>query len=159
MRVALMMFALSVSLVTVAQNEQRSAPKHASNSPYRIMIAGDPSDSTPNGQERELVRSKLISSLSKECKQRCVVAEQAIDDDTKVDAILTGSWQIEECWNCRPRMQGAMRLVAKDGTVLWSDTVYSSRFARSITSSFADEVAKKLVSSLASEPPASAAGN
>jgi len=45
-----------------------------------------------------------------------------------------------------------VRLVARDGTVLWSNTVYSSWLKKSITSSFADNAAKALVSSLASKP-------
>jgi NAD-dependent oxidoreductase involved in siderophore biosynthesis len=70
-----------------------------------------------------------------------------------MDAILTGSTVREiNCYGCNPDVQGAMRLVAKDGTVLWSDTVISNRLARSATSSFADNVAKKLVSHLASKP-------
>ncbi len=118
------------------------------------MIAGFAGidDLTYSQKEQELIRSKLVSSLYKHCGSVCTVVEQGYDDDTKIDAILTGSWQLmSPCFNCAPRMQGAMRLVAKDGTVLWSGTVYSALFAKSISSSFADNVAKKLVSHLASK--------
>lgn len=108
-------------------------------------------DYTPAERDEELVRSKLISSLSKQCKASCVVVERAIEGDTAVDAVLTGAWRIDNCYGCKLKMQGALRLLAKDGTVLWSDTIYSSTFARSITSSFADNAAKKLVGSLSSK--------
>jgi hypothetical protein len=42
-----------------------------------------------------------------------------------------------------------MRLVDKEGAVLWAATVYNSPLARSATSSFADNVAKKLAAFLA----------
>ncbi len=108
----------------------------------------------------ELVRSKLISSLSRQCGSACMVVEHSVDgsDTAEVDAILTGIARIEQPgYDCEYRMQGAVRLVARDGKVLWSDTVYSSWLKRSVTSSFADNVAKKLVSRLASKPQAAAA--
>ncbi len=147
MKLVLMILALGIAL-------QLSAQQQATNHPYRIMVGGFVAehDYSPAAKEEELVRSKLISSLSRECNDLCVVTEQALEDDTKVDAVLTGSWLIENCYNCKLRMQGALRLVAKDGAVLWSDTVYSSRFSRGITSSFTDNAAKKLVSHLASKP-------
>ncbi len=150
MKILLLMLVLGTALQSSAQNEQAPAVKH----PYRIMVAGDPGDTTTYGKDQELIRSKLISSLSKRCSHYCIVVEPAIEDDTKVSAILTGSWRVvEDCWNgCSYSMQGSMRLIAKDGSVIWSDTVYSNRFARSASSSFADNVAKKLVSHLASKP-------
>jgi hypothetical protein len=38
-----------------------------------------------------------------------------------------------------------MRLVDKDGAVLWADTVYRSALARSATSSFAENTAREIV--------------
>ncbi len=150
MKTFLMMLVVGVALQASAQNEQPPAVKH----PIRIMVGSFNADHYMFPLSPELIRSKLVSSLSRQCKNTCVVTELGYDDDTQVDAILTGSWHATEgdCWNCRPNLQGAIRLVAKDGTVLWSDTVHNSLFARSISSSFADNVAKKLVSHLASKP-------
>jgi hypothetical protein len=41
------------------------------------------------------------------------------------------------------RVQGSMRLVNKDGKVIWAATLYSSPFSKSATSSFADRTARK----------------
>jgi hypothetical protein len=144
MKILLFVLAVGMGMQSVAQNQATSGTKQ----PFRIAVIIRPA-APMTTDEVELIRSKLISSLVRKCEGSCVVAEQAWDDDSKVDAILTGSAVIQnQCYNCAPRMQGAMRLVAKDGTVLWSDTVYSSAFTRSVTSSFADNVAKKLVSQL-----------
>lgn len=148
MKIVLMILVLGTALQSSAQNEQPPAVKH----PYRIMVATiNQDDQSFNGQLLDLVRSKLISSLSRQCGNTCVVVEPA--DEVKVDVMLYGSYHFDTpCWNCGTSMQGAMRLVANDGKVIWSDTVYSSRFARSLSSSFADNLAKKLVAHLASKP-------
>jgi hypothetical protein len=87
------------------------------------------------------VRSKIISSLAQFCGSSCTVMEA---DGDVADAVLTGNVLIQSSESGRVRVQGAMRLVDKDGAVLWAATVYSSPFARSATSSFADNAAKKL---------------
>lgn len=92
------------------------------------------------------VRSKLISSLAEACGSNCTVVDNGGDDNA--DAVLTGTVLIETPDNRRYRVQGAMRLVDKDGDVLWAGTIYSSPFARSATSSFADNTAKKIASFL-----------
>jgi len=147
MKTFLMMLVVGLALMPVL-NAQPPA-----NRPLRIMVVIRAMQGTSDS-EAEFLRSKLVSSLSRRCGSVCIVVEQAPDaDETKMDAILTGSTVREiSCYGCNPDVQGAMRLVAKDGTVLWSDTVLSERFARSATSSFADNVAKKLVSHLASKP-------
>lgn len=95
-----------------------------------------------------LLRSKLISSLAQECGSECKVVEDFGPSESngsdKADAVLTGSGILESADNAHHRLQGAMRLVDKDGTVLWADTIYSSPFARSLSSSFADNTAKKV---------------
>lgn len=99
------------------------------------------------------VRSKLISSLAQDCGSDCTVVEavgpsEDNGEDT-ADGVLTGTVLVQ-CPDSRHcRIQGAMRLVDKDGTVLWAATIYSSPFARSASSSFADNTAKKLASFLA----------
>lgn len=95
-----------------------------------------------------LVRSKLISSLVKFCGSDCTVMEAVDKEGDVADAILTGTVLVQNSGS-RYRVQGAMRLVDKDGVVLWADSVYSSSLARGATSSFADNVAKKLTSFLA----------
>jgi hypothetical protein len=96
-----------------------------------------------------LVRSKLISSLVQRCGSDCTVMEAVDKDGDVADAVLTGDMLIQTVDSRHFRVQGAMRLVENDGTVLWAATVYNSPFARSVTSSFADNVAKKLASFLA----------
>jgi hypothetical protein len=91
-----------------------------------------------------LVRSKLISSLAQYCGTSCTVMEPVDKDGDVADAVLTGDMLIQTPDNRHYKMQGAMRLVDKDGAVLWAATVYNSPLARSATSSFAENVAKKL---------------
>jgi hypothetical protein len=91
------------------------------------------------------VRSKLISSLAQACGSSCTVVDNG---DDNADAVLTGTVLIQTPDHRRYRVQGAMRLVDKEGDVLWAGTIYSSQFARSATSSFADNTAKKIASFL-----------
>ncbi len=91
-----------------------------------------------------IVRSKLISSLVQYCGSNCTVMEAVDKDGDVADAILTGSMLVQTPDSTHYKVQGAMRLVDKDGSVLWAATVYNSALARSATSSFADNVAKKL---------------
>jgi hypothetical protein len=44
----------------------------------------------------------------------------------------------------RYRIHAAVRLVDKDGKVLWADDVSSSRYGQSASSSFSENVAKNL---------------
>jgi hypothetical protein len=102
-----------------------------------------------------LVRSKLISSLAQDCGSNCTVVEavgpSGGNGEDTADGILTGALLVQTPDNRHYRVQGAMRLVDKNGTVLWAATIYSSPFARSATSSFADNTAKKLASFLAAK--------
>lgn len=91
-----------------------------------------------------LVRSKLISSLAQHCGSDCSVVEAVDKDGDIADAVLTGDMLIQTSDSRHYRVQGAMRLVDKDGAVLWAATVYNSPLGRSATSSFADNVAKKV---------------
>jgi len=108
----------------------------------------------PNNPDWDgLVQSKLISSLAHDCGSGCTVVEaigpsEDNGEDT-ADGVLTGAVLVQTSDTRHDRVQGAMRLVDKDGTVIWAATIYSSPFARSATSSFADNTAKKLASFLA----------
>jgi hypothetical protein len=99
-----------------------------------------------------IVRSKLVGSLARYCGSACTVVEAVGPSDNNgpdiADGILIGTVVVQTSDNRRYVVQGAMRLVDKDGNVLWADTVYSSPFARSATSSFAENTAKKLASFL-----------
>ena len=95
------------------------------------------------------VTSKLISALAKDCADRCIVLEANGDnEEDRADGVLTGAMLIQS-GSDRIRVQGAMRLVAKDGSIAWADTIYSSPFARSASSSFAENTAKRLTAYLA----------
>jgi len=127
----LVAFLLAVSLLAL--------PLHAQDTrTIRVdqLVADNPGDqSTAN-----LLTAKLISYLTK----YGVPVEESGDDE---DAILTGSFQVASATTngyTRYRVQGAVRLTDKDGKVLWGDVVYSSKFASSATSSFAENVAKKV---------------
>lgn len=108
----------------------------------------------PNNPDWDgFVRSKLISSLVQNCGSNCTVVEAIGPDgengEDTADAVLTGTMLVHSSDNQHFRIQGAMRLVDKDGAVVWADTIYSSPFARSASSSFADGTAKRLTSFLA----------
>lgn len=93
-----------------------------------------------------LVRAKLIASLAQHCGSSCTVLEENPDDDA--DAVLTGTVFLQQVDQFHRRAQGSMRLVDKDGRVLWAATIYSSAFGKSPTSSLADRTAKKVVAFL-----------
>jgi hypothetical protein len=149
----LLVFVTSLSLA-----QQNAAPVHgavrsasAVKHVHRIYV--DELHFPGNPDWDGIVRSKLISSLAQNCGSACVVVEDMgangdNGDDTS-DAVLAGSLLVQSPDNRRFRVQGAMRLVDKDGTVVWAATIYSSPFARSATSSFADNTARKLTAFLA----------
>jgi hypothetical protein len=114
---------------------------------YRIYVNAMHFPSNPDLDG--FVRSKLISSLVKDCGPNCTVVEENGDNaEEMADGVLTGAVVVQND-NGRYRIQGAMRLVSKDGSVEWADTIYSSPFAHSASSSFADNTAKRLTTFLA----------
>jgi hypothetical protein len=92
-----------------------------------------------------MLSAKLISHLVK----RGVSVTESVDD---ADAVLSGSGLFQssssDYGHVRYRLQAGMRLVNKDGSVLWADDVSSSRFSESASSSFADNVAKSVAQAL-----------
>lgn len=144
MKKAGMLFAL---LFAVALLNAQSAVKHV----RRIYV--DELHFRSNPDWDGLVRSKLISSLVQDCGSDCTVVEaigaNGDNGEDTADGVLTGTVLVQSSDNQHYRIQGAMRLVDKDGTVVWAATIYSSPLARSASSSFADNTAKKLASFLA----------
>ncbi len=90
------------------------------------------------------VRSELINSLGRDCGSGCTVVEK----DT-ADAVLTGSVSVQTSNNQNYTVQGTMRLVDKNGTVIWAAMIYSSAPAQSVASNFAEHAAKNLTTFLA----------
>jgi TolB-like protein len=128
-----------------------------------LATAADPSDKLakvktifvaplegPNNDYSQMLHEKVISGLMK------VPGISVVDDETNADAILTVTSFLEshptEYGHTRYLMQGGVRLTAKDGgLVLWADNITSSHFARSASSSFADNLAKSLNRAISGE--------
>lgn len=136
--------ALCLSLATLANAQ--SSEKHT----LRIYV--DQIHFPANPDLDGLVRSKLISSLAQECGPSCKVVEDlgpsGSNGSDTADVVLTGSLLLDSPDNVHHRLQGGMRLLDKDGTVMWADTIISSPFARSASSSFAENTAKKVTAFL-----------
>jgi hypothetical protein len=92
-----------------------------------------------------MLSAQLISHLVK----RGISVTETEDN---ADAILTGSGLIQtslsDYGHTRYHLRAGMRLVNKDGDVLWADDVSNSRYAQSASSSFADNVAKSVSQAL-----------
>src|SRR3954453_15226986 len=91
----------------------------------------------------DMLHAKLIGALSK------MDGISIVEDEENADAILTGSGLLQsaagEYGRVHYHLQGGMRLISKEGgVILWAGNVASSRFARSASSSFAENVAKSL---------------
>ena len=102
-----------------------------------------------NAELANLLTAKLISHLA---KYRGI---SVVESEDNADAILTGSGLILSTTNAYGHpsyhVKAAMRLDNKDGVVLWGDDVSSGPLARSATSSFAENVAKRLVQAISAE--------
>ena len=94
-----------------------------------------------DGASASMVTAELMSHL---IKHGIVIVETA----DKADAVLNSTGQIQtgtaEYGHTRYRIHAAVRLVDKDGKVLWADDLSSSRYAQSALSSFSDNVATSL---------------
>jgi hypothetical protein len=93
----------------------------------------------------DMVHGKLISAVSK------IPGVTVVEDESKADAILIASGLRAtpiniEYGNVLYNLQGGVRLLSnkQGGMVLWADNVSNSRLARSVSSSFAENVAKSL---------------
>lgn len=145
----------AVIVLTVLAGTLLNAQAPAKTHIRRIYVSEIEFPSTVPQNFGSMIRSKLISSLVEVCGSNCTVAEATTPDGNNgqdvADAILTGTIGVENPDNRHWRIQGAMRLVDKDGDVVWAATIYNSPFARSASSSFADNTAKKLASFLAAQ--------
>jgi hypothetical protein len=91
----------------------------------------------------EMIHAKMISSLAK------LPRISVVENEENADAILIGSGLVQtgrsDYGRVHYQIQMGVRLISKEGeVVLWADNITSSRFARSASSSFADNVAKSL---------------
>jgi hypothetical protein len=93
----------------------------------------------------DMVSAKLISHLVK----HGISVTESVDD---ADEVLNLSGLVQtsagEQGRTHYRIQAGVRLVDKDGNVIWADDVASSRYALSASSSFAENVAKNLEQAL-----------
>jgi TolB-like protein len=102
----------------------------------------------PDSALANVLNAKLISHLVK----RGVAVVESVDN---ADAVLNGAGLIQSSVNeyghVHYRVQAGMRLVNKDGRVLWADEISSSRYAQSASSSFADNVAKAVAQAISGD--------
>jgi len=139
-RLLLTLFAVTCGL-TVSLHAQHSVKRLQDVKTIYVAPLGGPDAELAN-----LVSAKLVSYLA---KHREISVVEVPDN---ADAVLTGTGRVESRNNANGgvsyRVQAAMRLDNKDGLILWADDVSSSFFARSATSSFAENVAKKLLEAM-----------
>jgi hypothetical protein len=99
-----------------------------------------------NNDMDSLISAKLIGYLAKHHEISVVEMPE------NADAVLRGTVQVQSqndnFGRTSYKIQGAMRLVNKDGLVLWADDATNSYFAQSASSSFAENVAKKLLNAM-----------
>lgn len=129
-------FCLAAVFVTSAADSPQTLIKNVKTI-YVASLEGS------NQPVTDMLRAKLISAVSK------IPGIAVVEEEDNADAILTGSGlmaaPISEYGHVHYRVQGGMRLISKEGeVVLWADNITNSRFARSASSSFADNVAKSL---------------
>lgn len=92
-----------------------------------------------------MVHGKLIDAVSK------IPGVTVVGDESKADAVLVASGLMAtpisiEYGNVLYNWQGGVRLLSSKhgGVVLWADDVSNRRFARSASSSFAENLARSL---------------
>ncbi len=136
-RVISAMFLLACAIVW-------ATPMGAQNASHSMKVFVNPLMGT-NQDLADMVTAKLISHLVK----HDISVVESVDD---ADAVLNLSGLIETSNNEYGRthihLQAGVRLVNKDGAVLWADDIRSSRYAESASSSFAENVAKNIEKSL-----------
>jgi len=137
---------LIVSLVVLALNAQELQSIH------KIFVG-----SFCNGEDADLIRSKVITRLVKSGKIEVVQsAEQA-------DAMLTGGGSISKSTyyhasstdgtgnasgGTKYHATAGVQLISKDQKILWADDTSNGFFSRSASSSLADNIVKHLLKAM-----------
>lgn len=111
-------------------------------------------DSFGNGENADVIRSKVITQLVKSNQFEVVQTPE------KADAILTGAGTVSQravysasangqfgnaSGGTRFDATAGVQLVNKQQTILWADNVSNGRFSRSATSSLAENIVKNLL--------------
>jgi len=96
-----------------------------------------------------MLSAELISHLVK----HGIAVVESVDD---ADAVLNCNGLIQtsttDYGHTRYRIHAAVRLVDKDGKVLWADDVSSIRYGQSASSSFSENVAESLEQAVSPKP-------
>jgi hypothetical protein len=102
----------------------------------------------PDAELAKSIRAKLIGNLEKH-------GVSITESKENADAILGGSGLMQTATNFRGRphihVLASMRLVNKNGVVLWAGDASSGSLAISESASFVDRVTSKVVAALAEE--------
>jgi hypothetical protein len=101
----------------------------------------------------DVIRNKLISHLVKSGRV------EVVENPDQADAILTGASQVTDAAATESNTHGGrtyhatagVRLLNRDSKILWADDTTNGIFARSVTSSIADKIAKKLLKAIAED--------
>jgi Lipopolysaccharide-assembly len=88
-----------------------------------------------------MLSAELITHLT---KHGIAVVEGVDDADVVLNCTGLVQTSTTENGHTRYRIHAAVRLVNKDGKVLWADDITSSRYSQSASSSFSENVAKSL---------------
>jgi hypothetical protein len=127
--------ALFVSTGMCVTKLQAQTANHSSPKVFVNPLGGSNSDVA------NMVTAKLIGHLVK----HGISVVESVDD---ADAVLNMSGLIENSNGGHIRLQAGVRLVNKEGGVIWADDVRSNFYAESASSSFAENVAKNLEKAL-----------
>jgi hypothetical protein len=112
---------------------------------HTIRVAPLVSDQPMAQPYANLITAKLVSHLA--ANGVSVIEDES---DTKIDAILKVNYMVTEV-GTQYRIEGPVRLIDGDGKVIWADDVRNSHFARSASSSFAENVALKVEAFLSTQ--------
>jgi len=99
----------------------------------------------PDKALANMLSAELISHL---VKHGFAVVESVDGADTVLNCDGLIQTSTTDYGHTRYRIHAAVRLVDKEGVVLWADDVASSRYGQSASSSFSENVAKSLEQAL-----------
>jgi hypothetical protein len=113
---------------------------------HTIRVAPLASDQPSYQNYANLITAKLISHLA-----GAGVSVIEGESDTPTDALLTVNYLVRIDGDSGYHIAGPVRLTDGDGKVVWADEAHNSAFARSATSSFAENVARKVEAFLSTQ--------